>query len=109
MDAAGQAAIAGLGGAAALLLRTLARYVRQRMLARRVRDEAADGPEFGTVGWIWRELVRERGARHALRDRLDAEIADLRERLARIEGRQESADGGIEPAPSRGKMRSRPG
>jgi len=70
----------GLGLGA--LVREGVRWLHQRRIARRVREESAEGPEFGTPGWLWREIVRERGARHALA----RDVADLRDRLARLEG-----------------------
>jgi len=83
---------AGLGGAFVLLIQAGAKYLRARSIAARVRKEADDTPVYGTAGWVWKELLRERGARHAMRDRLDGEIVRLRERLAHIEGRTASGE-----------------
>jgi hypothetical protein len=117
----GAALPAGLGAAVVMLVQQAAKFLRVRSIASRVRKEAAEsgGPEFGTIGWVWKEVVRERGARHALRDRHDQEIADLRERLAQLEGRTASGeqdrvafDNDTDPAPPlevrRASRRSRP-
>lgn len=117
----GAALPAGMGAAMFALVQQSVKFLRSRTIAARVRKEAAEsgGPEFGTIGWVWKEVVRERGARHALRDRHDAEIADLRERLAHLEGRNASgeqervvAENDTDPAPPpdirRVARRSRP-
>lgn len=83
---------AGLGGAVVLLIQAGAKYLRARSIAARVRKEADDTPVYGTAGWVWKEVIRERGARHALRDRLDAEIVRIRERIAHLEGRNVSGE-----------------
>jgi len=51
-------ASSGIGGAVVLLVRAAAKWLRVRAIARRVREEAAEpgGPEYGTIGWVWREL-----------------------------------------------------
>jgi hypothetical protein len=81
-----------LGGAAILLVQAGTKWLRARSLAARVRKEASDQPVYGTAGWVWKELLRERGARHALRDRLDSEVVRLRERVSHLEGRTASGE-----------------
>lgn len=82
--------LGALGTAAVLLIRTGARWLRYRMLREKVRREAKTpgGPEFGTAGFVWGEIVRERGARHVLARDLWA----LAQRVARLEGRTESGE-----------------
>jgi hypothetical protein len=81
------------GTAAVFLIRRLARWISWRWLRAKVQREArgsgdAAGPQFGTVGWVWNELVRERGQRHAL----VREVSVLAQRVSRLEGRSDSGE-----------------
>lgn len=105
----------GLGGAVVMLVRAAARWLRVRAIARRVREEASEpgGPEWGTIGWVWRELgqriadVRSKG--HAVERTQNVHA----ERLASLEtavfgsnrmqsGEQERIDYSRERMPSSG-------
>jgi hypothetical protein len=88
------ASVLGAAGTAAVfLIRRLARWISWRWLRAKVQREArgsgdAAGPQFGTVGWVWNELVRERGQRHAL----VREVSVLAQRVSRLEGRSDSGE-----------------
>jgi len=78
-----------IGGGLALLFRTGVRWLRYRMLRKRVRDEARGEPVFGTIGWLYNELRKESSMRHVLERRTIA----LGERVATLEGVRASQSG----------------
>lgn len=82
--------LGALGTAAVFLIRRGARWVGYRYLRSRVQKAAREpgGPEFGTPGWLYGEILRERGARHALQ----REVSANAQRLARLEGRSDSGE-----------------
>lgn len=57
-----------LGGAIVGLLMAGERWLRRKRFARRVvRDlETPGGPEYGSLGWMWRELTRIAGEANAV-------------------------------------------
>lgn len=95
-------ALGSSGGAAVVAIRQIARYLRYRQLRAKVEREANEpgGPEFGTLGWVYRELrgevLRERGARHAL----ERELRQALQRLAAAESALRSMSGGSFRPPS---------
>jgi hypothetical protein len=66
------------------------------MLKARVRREAREGPEFGTIGWVYNELRKESSARHVL----EKTVGTMRERIAHLEGRRASQSGEREVGPN---------
>jgi hypothetical protein len=66
------------------------------MLKARVRKEAREGPEFGTIGWVYNELRKESSARHVLERR----TITLGERVAHLEGVRASQSGEREIGPN---------
>lgn len=77
-----------IGGGLALLFRTAARWVRYRILRKRVREAARGEPEFGTLGWVWNEFTKERTARHVL----EKVVRKQGERISFLEGRSDSGE-----------------
>ncbi len=77
-----------IGGGLALLFRTLVRWLRYRMLRKRVRDEARGEPMFGTIGWVWNEFTKERNLRHVL----EKVVRRQGERISFLEGRSDSGE-----------------
>lgn len=95
-------ALGSSGGALVVLVRLGARWLRYRQLRARVEREASapGGPEFGTLGWVYRELrgeiLRERGARHAL----ERELRLALQRVASAESALRAMSGGSYRPPS---------
>ncbi len=88
----GGALPAGLGAAVVMLVQQAAKWLRVQSIAAKVRREARaegiEGPAFGSSGWLWEQIQRERSQRHAYQ-RI---VNNLAERIAKLEGRHESGE-----------------
>lgn len=86
-DWAELASTSGLTGALVLLIQAGAKWLRVRSLAARVRREATEpgGPEFGTIGWVWKELGVKIGEVRSKGHSNEAWLAQQAERIAAIE------------------------
>lgn len=83
-------ASSGIGGAVVAVLHALAKRLRARSIAARVRREAQEpgGPEYGTPGWIWKELGIRIGEVRSKGHANEAWCAQLAQRVAALETAQ---------------------
>jgi len=70
----------GIGGAVVAVLHAVARRLNRARMAARVRRaaHAEGGPEYGTIGWVWKTLdARIEASKAETKDALDIIREDL--------------------------------